>query len=68
VYDENNKSHYDYNEKGGKWTHGMFTGCYLLAYDLTKDEKYLDVAREHMKVYEEVAADRMFRLRDHDVD
>lgn len=67
VYDENNMPHYNYQSKGGNWAHGMFTGCYLLAYDLTKDEKYLDVAREHMKVYEEVVADRRLTLMDHDV-
>lgn len=66
VYDADNKPHYDY-KSGGNWTHGMFTGCYLLAYDLTKDEKYLDVARVHMKLYEDMVAERMMRLISHDV-
>lgn len=65
-YDEKGKPHYDYKQ-GGSWTHGMFTGCYLLAYDLTKEEKYLNVASEHMKLYEDLVADRMYRLFDHDV-
>jgi len=66
IYDADNKPHYNY-QKGGSWTHGMFTGCYLLAYELTGDEKYLEVARVHMKLYEELAANRMLRLKTHDV-
>ena len=33
------------------WVCGMYTGTFILAYDLTGDERFLDVAKTHMSTY-----------------
>ncbi len=48
------------------WTHGMHTGCYLLAYELTGDKMYLDVAAEHMPTYQK-RIDENIGMGEHDV-
>lgn len=65
-YTEDNKPYYQL-VPFGDWTHGMHTGCYLLAYDVTKNKEFLDVASAHMESYEAAAAERNVTLRDHDV-
>lgn len=48
------------------WICGMFTGTFLLAYELTGNKKFLDVATRHMDSYEKRMKDKI-RLHDHDV-
>lgn len=48
------------------WTHGMYTGCFLLAYELTGDKKFLDVATVQMASYQK-RMDEKIKLNDHDV-
>lgn len=48
------------------WVCGMHTGCFLLAWELTGDEKFLEVARHHMESYKHRAAEKI-EMQDHDV-
>ncbi len=48
------------------WVCGMFTGCYNLAYELTKDEVFLCMLKTHMASYQNRAENRI-ELEDHDV-
>ncbi len=48
------------------WIHGMHTGCYLLAYEATGKQIYLDVAKHHLKSYEQRIKEDI-NLSDHDV-
>ncbi len=48
------------------WIHGMLTGCYLLAYEATSDEFFLDIAKYQLKSYEERIVNNI-NLDDHDV-
>jgi len=52
--------------ENNNWTCGMLTGCYLLAYEFTKNEKFLDVAKHHMASYRK-RIDEKTTLQDHDV-
>lgn len=49
-----------------RWVHGMHTGTYILAYEATGDNVFLDVAKNHLKSYEKRITDDI-NLRDHDV-
>ncbi len=48
------------------WIHGMLTGCYLLAYEATGDEFFLDIAKHQLKSYEDRITNDI-GLSDHDV-
>ena len=48
------------------WICGMHTGTFLLAYELTGDEKFLNVVRHHMLSYRK-RIDEKINLDDHDV-
>ncbi|MBR3934770.1 MAG: glycoside hydrolase family 88 protein [Clostridia bacterium] len=48
------------------WINGLYTGQFLLAYELTNDKKFLDVVYSHCK-YFEVRALKGIGLEDHDV-
>ena len=48
------------------WTCGMYTGSYLMAYQLTGDKFFSDVVNEHVKSYVEREANRV-GMDDHDV-
>lgn len=48
------------------WECGMHTGCFLLAYELTGEEKFLNVAKHHMATYRK-RVDEKIKLNDHDV-
>ncbi|MBR5505522.1 MAG: glycoside hydrolase family 88 protein [Clostridia bacterium] len=48
------------------WICGMYTGSFLLAYELTGDKKFLDVATKHMETYIE-RMDKKIKVGDHDV-
>ncbi len=48
------------------WIHGMHTGCYLLAYEVTGDTSYLDVAKHQLRSYQQ-RIDENIGLDDHDV-
>lgn len=60
---------YKYNYRLGEndnWICGMHTGCFLLAYELTGDKKFFDVAKNHMQSYKKRIKERI-QLQDHDV-
>lgn len=48
------------------WLCGMHTGCFLLAYELTGEEKFLKVAQHHLDSYKE-RVEKKIKLDDHDV-
>ncbi len=48
------------------WIHGMHTGCYLLCYEATGEQLYLDVAKHHLKAYGQRIEENI-GLDDHDV-
>lgn len=48
------------------WTHGMYTGSFLLAYELTGDEKFLDVVKAQLPSYKK-RMDEKIKINDHDV-
>ncbi|MBR3934769.1 MAG: glycoside hydrolase family 88 protein [Clostridia bacterium] len=48
------------------WTNGMYTGEFLLAYELTGDNKFLDVAVSHHEYYAK-RVENLLGLDDHDV-
>lgn len=48
------------------WTCGMHTGCFLLAYELSGDKKFLEVAESHMDSYKR-RIDEKIKLGNHDV-
>lgn len=57
----------DYNlGKNDTWTAGMHTGTFALAYELTGDERFLDVVKHHMTLYRK-RFDEKVSLDDHDV-
>lgn len=49
-----------------RWTHGLHTGVFLLAYELSGDKRFLDVAKNHMTSYKK-RLDEKINLGDHDV-
>lgn len=48
------------------WTNGMYTGEFLLAYELTGNKKFFDVAKEHCECFK-VRVEKKLGLDDHDV-
>lgn len=52
--------------KNDNWINGMQTGQYWLAYELTGDRKFREVAKKHVKSFEE-RLDKMINLNDHDI-
>ena len=55
VYGENNN-----------WTAGMYTGSYLMAYQLTGDERFANIVEEHVESFVQREANRV-GMDDHDV-
>ena len=52
--------------QNNNWTAGMYTGSYLMAYQLTGDERFLDVVEGHIDSFEYREANRI-GMGDHDV-
>ncbi|MBQ4528716.1 MAG: glycoside hydrolase family 88 protein [Clostridia bacterium] len=52
--------------ENNSWTCGMHTGTFVLAYELTGDERFLEVAKNHMNSYKK-RLDENINLDDHDV-
>lgn len=48
------------------WETGMHTGTFLLAYELTGDKKFLDVAKKHIPTYRE-RLDKKIHIGTHDL-
>lgn len=48
------------------WTAGLGTGLYWLAYEMTRDEKFLEVAKKQSELYTQLAEDKD-RSQGHDV-
>ena len=48
------------------WVCGLHTGCFLLAYELSGDKKFFDVAAQQMDSYIK-RIETKYRLNDHDV-
>lgn len=48
------------------WISGLHSGCYLIAYELTGDKKFLDVVTNQLDTYID-RIDKKFHLSDHDV-
>lgn len=48
------------------WTSAMWTGVYWLAYELTGDEAFRDVAESHFPIFEK-AINEMIGMDDHDI-
>ncbi len=66
-YPSNFTNGYRYNlGPNDNWIHGMLTGCYLLAYEATGNEFFLDIARHQLKSYEDRITNSI-NLDDHDV-
>lgn len=59
------RNKYDLGENNN-WIHGMHTGCYLLAYELSGDKVFLDVATNHMASYKK-RIDENINMGDHDI-
>lgn len=56
---------YDWGENNS-WITGMQTGSLVLAYELTKDQKFLDAALSHLPSYRH-RVDTKLKMQDHDV-
>lgn len=52
--------------ENNNWTCGMYTGSYLMAYQITGDEWFADVVNEHIESYVEREANRV-GMDDHDI-
>ena len=48
------------------WECGMLTGCYIAAYEISGDKRFLEVAEKHMATYRK-RVDERIELDDHDV-
>ena len=48
------------------WTAGMYTGTYLMAYEITKDERFFDIVEEQVLSFIDREEDRV-GMDDHDV-
>lgn len=48
------------------WTCGLHTGCFLLAYELSGDKKFLNVAESHLDSYKKRIKEKI-KLGNHDV-
>ena len=58
---------YQYNfGANNNWTAGMYTGTYLMAYQLTGDERFADIVREHIDTFV-YRVDNRVGMDDHDV-
>ncbi len=57
---------YSKSENRGGWTQCFYTGMLFLAYQYTKDEKYLKLARELVKTFID-RVDNMIGMGDHDI-
>ena len=55
-----------YPGDNSNWTCGMYTGCYILAYELSGEKKFLDFAKTHMASYQK-RLDEKIEIHDHDV-
>ena len=51
--------------ENNNWECGLHTGTILLAYDLTGDERFLDVVKKHMETYR-YRFDNKINFKDHD--
>ncbi len=60
------KGKYSSIENKGGWTTCFFTGMLFLAYEYTKDEKYLKAAKEHVESFI-YRVDNMIGMGDHDI-
>ena len=59
----------DYQYKYGannNWTAGMYTGTYLMAYQLTGDQRFADIVEEHLDTFI-YRVDNCIGMGDHDV-
>lgn len=56
---------YDMGENNS-WIAGMHTGTLILAYELTKEQKFLDAALAHLPSYRN-RIDTKYKMQDHDV-
>ncbi len=56
---------YTYGENNN-WTCGMYTGTYLMAYQLTGDKRFSDIVEEHLLSYSNRASGKI-GMDDHDV-
>ena len=52
--------------KNENWECGMYTGCYWLAYEITGDDLFRNIAEEHMGTYKQ-RIDNRIGMDDHDV-
>lgn len=52
--------------ENNSWISGLHTGCFLIAYELTGDKKFLDVATSHLDSYIHRINNKI-NLDDHDV-
>ena len=60
-------SNYKYTlSENNNWVSGLHTGTYLLAYKLTGDKCFLQVAKKHIKSFKH-RLDNLIELSDHDV-
>jgi len=48
------------------WESGMYTGCFWLAYEMTGEKEFRDIAESHFKVYKQNLIDKV-GINDHDV-
>lgn len=52
--------------KNNNWECGMYTGCFWLAYEMTGQKFFKDVAEEHLRTYKQ-RLDEKIGMDDHDV-
>ena len=57
---------YDHSANKGGWTQCFYTGMLFLAYDYTKDEKYLNLAKKLVETFID-RVDNMIGMGDHDI-
>ena len=52
--------------ENNNWTAGMYTGAYLMAYQITGDERFVDIVNEHIDTFV-YRVDNRVGMGDHDV-
>ena len=57
---------YGHSENRGGWTQCFYTGMLFLAYDYTKDEKYLNLGKKLVETFIN-RVDNMIGMGDHDI-
>ena len=63
----NSSKSFKYELKSNRgWQTGMHTGTFLLAYELTKEKKFLDVAKKHILMFRE-RIDNKIEIGTHDL-